>query len=69
MLPALEEHIFHIRPRNFIAVGVNAWPVKSHKVILVIKAWNDTIDKEMTSRLNEELFADIVDFYMGAIGE
>ncbi len=35
----------------------------------VIKAWNDTIDKEMTSRLNEELFADIVDFYMGAIGE
>ncbi|MDE6364884.1 MAG: hypothetical protein K2L86_11620, partial [Lachnospiraceae bacterium] len=34
----------------------------------VQKAWNDTIDKTLTSRLNDELFADIVDFYMEAIG-
>lgn len=35
----------------------------------VKKAWNDTIDKKLTSRLNEELFADILDFYLEAIGE
>lgn len=35
----------------------------------VKKAWNDTIDKNLTSRLNEELFSDIVDFYMEAIGD
>lgn len=35
----------------------------------VEKAWNDTIDKRMTSRLDEELFADIVDFYLESIGK
>lgn len=33
----------------------------------VKKEWNDAIDKELTSRLNEELFADIVEFYGNAI--
>lgn len=33
----------------------------------VQKAWNHTIDKTLTSQLNEELFADIVDFYLEAI--
>lgn len=33
------------------------------------KAWNDTLDKELTSRIDEELFEKIVDFYMEAIGE
>ena len=35
----------------------------------VKKAWNDTIDKKLTSQLNEELFADILDFYLEAIGD
>lgn len=35
----------------------------------VKKAWNDTIDKELTSRLDEDLFRKIVDFYMEAIGK
>ncbi len=35
----------------------------------VEKAWNDTLDKELTSRIDEELFEKIVDFYMEAIGE
>lgn len=35
----------------------------------VEKAWNDTLDKELLSRLDEELFADIVAFYEEAIGE
>lgn len=35
----------------------------------VIKEWNDTIDKKLTSQLDEELFERIVDFYMEAIGE
>lgn len=35
----------------------------------VEKAWNDTIDKEMTSRLDAKLFKQIVDFYMEAIGK
>lgn len=33
----------------------------------ILKAWNDTIDKKLTSQLNTELFEDIVDFYMQAI--
>lgn len=35
----------------------------------VEKAWNDTIDKKLTSKLDAELFEKIVDFYMEAIGE
>ena len=35
----------------------------------ILKAWNAGIDKTLTSRLNAELFADIVDFYTEAIGE
>ena len=35
----------------------------------ILKAWNAGIDKTLTSRLNAELFADIVDFYTAAIGE
>lgn len=35
----------------------------------IMKAWNNTIDKELTSRLDEELFEKIVAFYMEAIGE
>lgn len=35
----------------------------------VEKAWNDALDKELTSRIDEELFGQIVDFYMEAIGE
>ena len=33
----------------------------------ILKAWNDMIDKKLTSQLNTELFEDIVDFYMQAI--
>lgn len=35
----------------------------------IMKAWNDAIDKELTSRLDGELFEKIVAFYMEAIGE
>ena len=35
----------------------------------VEKAWNDALDKELISRIDEELFEKIVDFYMEAIGE
>lgn len=34
-----------------------------------VRAWNDTLDKELISRLDEELFEKIVDFYLEAIGE
>ncbi len=33
------------------------------------KEWNQKINKELTSRLDQALFADIVDFYMEAIGK
>ena len=33
------------------------------------KSWNDTVDKELTSKIDEKLFAEIVDFYMDAIGK
>lgn len=35
----------------------------------VWKEWNDSIDKELMSRLNEGLMADITQFYMEAIGK
>lgn len=34
-----------------------------------LKAWNDTLDKELISQIDEKLFEKIVDFYMEAIGE
>ena len=35
----------------------------------VEREWNKTIDKKLTSRLDQALFKDIVDFYMEAIGK
>lgn len=35
----------------------------------VEKVWNDTLDKELISKLDGELFEKIVDFYTEAIGE
>lgn len=35
MLSALQQHILHIGSCDFIAIGINAWSVKSYKVILI----------------------------------